>query len=173
MSSLNQLHITPVRCFHPGGLCPDAEPLQSKPPQSEDEFRSASEFILGHFTSSVFLDSILKYGLIPDVDGSRAIEDGLRSDSESVYLATRIDRLYLKRAIQHHNGKGIAVEVQVPRSALLADENYLAPSELERISPETALYLSMCSGACKHRGPIPQAQILSITDCHGLSMYKK
>lgn len=132
----------------------------------------ATEFILGHFTSSTFISSILEHGLLPDVEKSRAIDDRIPSDSESVYLATTFDRSYVDRAMRHHGGEGIAVEVQVFRSALFADEAQSAPATLEQNSPEIALYLSMCGGACKHKGPILLSQILSITDFHGSELYK-
>jgi hypothetical protein len=99
--------------------------------------------------------------------------DRVPSDSESVYLATLFDRYYITRATQHHGGEGIIVEVQVLRSTLFADEGQLGPDSLGRNSPEIALYRSMCSGTCKHKGPILPSQILSITDAHGSDLYKK
>ena len=161
-----------VRCFHPGDALLEWSTFKSGLPIYEKEFPLATEFILGHFTSSAFLPSILEHGLLPDVEKSRAVDDRVPSDSESVYLATTFDRYYVDRAAKHHGGEGIAVEVQVFRSALFADEGQLAPATLEQNSPEMALYLSMCGGACKHKGPILLSQILSITDFHGSELYK-
>ncbi len=162
-----------VHCFHSGDVVREFFSYQSGPPRDEKEFLSATEFILGHFTSSFFLSSILEHGLLPDVEKTRATDDGVPSDSKSVYLATTFDRYYLRRAVERHRGEGLVVEVQVFRSALLADESQSASANLEQASPDEALYLSMCGGACKHRGLIPSSQILSITDCRGLMRYEK
>jgi hypothetical protein len=159
--------------FHPDDVFREFGAYQSHPPTCEKDFSLATEFILGHFTSSTFLSSILVHGLLPDIEKLRAIDDRVPSDPKSVYLATTFDRYYLDRATQHHRGDGIIIEVQVFRSALFADEGQLAPTDLKQNSPEMALYLSMCGGACKHKGQIPLSQILSITDSQGSVLYKK
>ena len=161
-----------IRCFHPRDVFREVLTFKSRLPICEKEFPFATEFVLGHFTSSAFLPSILDHGLLPDVEKSRAIDDRVPSDSESVYLATTFDRYYVERATRHHGGEGIAVEVRVFRSVLFADEGQLQSAALEQNSPEMALYLSMCGGACKHKGPILPSQILSITDFHGSELYK-
>jgi hypothetical protein len=108
---------------------------------------------------------------MPDEHKKRAVDDCVPSDNKSIYLATTYDRFYMERATQHHEGEAISIEVCVEKPALLADEGQLSPRDLATLCPEDALYVSMCGGACKHRGNVPFANILSICDAHGTIIY--
>jgi len=143
----------------------------SRGPRNRAEFDVASQFILGHFTTSAFLPSILKDGLTPDEHKERAVDDNVPSHKKSVYLLTAYDRFYMRRATDHHGGEPISIEVCVDKSALSADEGQLSPRDLATLGAEDALYVSMCGGACKHVGNVPLASILSICDAHGTIIY--
>ena len=139
----------------------------SRPPKNRAELDSASEIILGHFTSSKFFPSIKTNGLIPDTEKERAMDDNLHSDEISVYLSTTFQRFYMDRVVKCHSGEALIVEVKVPRSALRADEEWLAPIELPISDAAEALYQTMCGGSCKHLGPIVPERILSVRAADG------
>jgi hypothetical protein len=160
-----------VRCFDPNDVGKVGIECLSQPPRSRAEFDSATEFVLGHFTSSTFLSNILKEGLQPDVRKERAVADNLPSDGESVYLSTRFDRYYLKRAIDFHGGIGILIDVQVLRSSLTADEEWLSVDQCVNLDANEALYRTMCGGSCRHVGPISLSHILSIRTTDGELVY--
>lgn len=145
-----------IRCFDPTDHGRDWSSYRSRPPDTRQELESATHLILGHFTTSTFLDSILQHGLIPDSSKERAMDDNQPSDTESVYLTAMYDRFYQDRAVEHHGGEAIVVEVLVERASLVADECSL-PLAFQTRPPEEALFLSLCCHAqsCKHRGPIP------------------
>jgi hypothetical protein len=69
------------------------------------------------FTSSIFLDSLRWNGLLPDTNKERTGEDGVPSDSESVYLCSSFDRFYLRRAVERFRGSGIMVVSRFWRNA--------------------------------------------------------
>jgi hypothetical protein len=123
---------------------------------------SASEIILGHFTSSKFLASVKTNGLIPDIKKERAMDDTPPSDETSVYLRTTFDRFYMNRAVKFHGGEALIIEVKVPRRTLRADEAWIAPDERPIRDASEALYRTMCGGQCKHLGAVVPDQILSI-----------
>ena len=166
---------TPMRlqCFHISDSQRSCSNYKSKAPQSREEFDSVTEFILGHFTSSSFLDKILKEGLLPDPHKERAIDDRVPSDSKSVYLASTYDWSYAERAVQHHKGKAIVIDVLVERQSVVADESSLSPNDLVTCDSDTALYHSLCLGACKHPGAIGLSSILSIAELDGTIIHKR
>ncbi len=161
-----------LKCFDRSDWTRGLYSLRSGPPQSRDDFDRSSEFILGHFTSSVFLESILERGLLPDTEKNRAINDRLPSDCESVYLTARYDRFYAERAVKHHDGEPIVIEVLVDRHSIIADESALSPDELASCTVDEALYRSLCCGSCKHPGPVLLTSILTISDLKGSIIYE-
>ncbi len=160
-----------LKCFHQSDFARGWSNYLSRGPRDRAEFDAATQFILGHFTTSTFLPKILKDGLTPDAHKERAVDDNVPSDITSVYLATTYDRFYMKRAMQHHGGEAISIEVCVDKATLSADEGQLSPRDLATLDPVDALYVSMCGGACKHRGNVPLKNILSICDAHGMVIY--
>lgn len=164
-----------IRCFHIDDHKRDWASYQSKPPQTREELMAASHLILGHFTSTTFLDGILKSGLLPDFDKARSMDDRVPSDFQSVYLTAKYDRFYGERAVKYHDGSAVVVEVIVSTEMLQADEGALSPAELAKLPPDLALYESLCcsiSWACKHAGAVPLSQILSITHQDGTPIYE-
>ena len=161
------------RCFHTTDSQRSWSTYRSKPPRSREEFEAATAFILGHFSSSSFLDSILQHGLIPDTFKERSVDDRVPSDNSSVYLATTYDRFYAERAAKHHMGQPIIVEVVVERSKLVADEAALSSCDLETCTPDDALYRSLCFGVCKHNGVISRSSILSISGLDGSVIFEQ
>lgn len=162
-----------LRCFHPADHNKDFFARRSKPPPDRAHFDQATEFILGHLTSSVFLESIVSQGLIPDPYKERAKDANLPSDSKAVYLAVTYDSFFIDRAKEHHGGDGLIVEVRVSCSALAADECWVGDAEAAEIGSMEALYRSMCAGACKHMGVIGPEKILSIRDSKGVVHFQR
>lgn len=157
----------PFRCFDPLDARRNMDTYRSQQPRTRDELFSYSHLILGHFTSSTFLPSILTNGLQPDHDKQREIDDRVPSDAESVYLCARYDRLYIPRVINHRGGSGIAVVVTVPVASLAPDESVLNPVQCGQHPPDIQLFLSLCFGACKHPGVIPTTSFVGIFDTDG------
>jgi len=120
------------RCFDPLDAGRNLDTYRSQRPRTRDELFSYSHLILGHFTSTAFLPSILANGLLPNYEHERIMDDTLPSDHESVYLCAHYDRFYIKRVVEHYGGSGIAIVVSVPIAALAPDECALSPVELEK-----------------------------------------
>jgi len=143
----------------------------SRPPYSLKELKKAKTLVLAHCTSSIFLDEIVKKGLLPYVESKRRINDDLFSDEGCVYLLSTLDRYFLERATKHYGGEGIVVVVKVERNRLEADENIFPPVERGRYQGDEALYLSLCFGQCKHRGRIMPQQIVGIYKADGSKIW--
>jgi hypothetical protein len=156
-----------LRCFYPSDVKRRFGQYFSRPPGDRAELDSASEIILGHFTSSTFLQSITTNGLLPDKAKQRVMDDNLPSDGSSVYLSTTFQRFYMERVVRFHGGKALIIEVRVRRSALTADEEWLEPAERPECDADEALYRTMCGGSCKHIGSVLPDQILSIWAADG------
>ena len=162
-----------AQCFYISDSKRSYPYYRSKPPQSREEFDFITEFVLGHFTSSSFLDSIMNDGLLPDIYNERAIADGVPSDNQSVYLTPNYSRFYADRAVQHHKGRAIVIDVLVERQSVVADESALSPEDLLASDASTALYHSLCFGACKHPGAIGLSSILTITELDGTIIHQR
>jgi hypothetical protein len=156
--------MTILRCFDPIDSALPWDKRQSKPPDSLDAMLSANQLVLGHVTSSTFLNSIRQQGLVPDLHKQRTVDDGVPSDATSVYLRATWDSLYAERAVTQHGGSPIVVVVCVSRTALEPDEAVFAPTDAKTLPLNVRLYHSLCSGACKHQGAIPSDDILGIYD---------
>jgi len=156
-----------LRCFYSSDVKRGMWEYLSRPPTNRAELDSASEIILGHFTSSRFLPSIKTTGLLPDREKQRAMDDNLPSDQSSVYLSTTFQRFYMKRVVKCHGGEALIVEVRVPRSSLSADEEWITPAERPIRDAGDALCRTMCGGSCKHFGAIIPDRILSIRTADG------
>jgi hypothetical protein len=150
-------------CFDPLDLKRDFFNRRSRGPNSIQEMKDAKYLVLGHFTSSVFLVEIKKRGLLPDTYQERSVRDGdLPSDPCCVYLSVRLDKFYIDRAVKYYGGEGLVVVVKVERTLLEADEQAVAPANRKNLSHNELLYLSLCFGQCKHKGPILPTQIIGI-----------
>ena len=161
------------RCFYPSDVARRWDTYLTRPPKNPAELESASELILGHFTSSTFFPEIAANGLLPDQNKERATEDGLPSDEHSVYLLPRFDRFYMDRAVKSHGGEALIIEVIVFRAALSADQEWFAPIDLPITDAMDALSKTMCGGACRHLGPVRAHQILSIRTSDGVILMGK
>lgn len=161
-----------IECFDPFDLKRDFFTRRSREPRSLQEMKNAKHIVLAHFTSSLFLEEIKKQGLIPDTYKKRAMQDGLPSDTECVYLAVKMDTFYINRALENHGGEALVVVVKVELSSLEADENTIAPLRIKNLSRDEMLYESLCFGQCKHRGVIPPSRILGIYNGNGSKIWE-
>ena len=98
---------------------------------------------------------------------AKVSKDDLHNDLKCVYLSPKLDRFFIDRAVHHRGGEGLVVVVRAKRQSLEADENALAPSDLEVLAADDALWLSLRFGQCKHRGMIPRSQISGIYGANG------
>jgi hypothetical protein len=162
MSEIQNSDLNVLECFDPLDLKRDFFNRYSRPPRSLDEMKNARYLILGHCTSSRFLEEIKRIGLVPDYRKERGINDGLQSDSDCIYLLVGLDKYFLNRAILHHGGEGLVICVKVELGLLEADENTIIPSYHKHLPSEEQLYVSLCGNQCKHKGPIKAEQILGI-----------
>lgn len=154
-------------CFDPLDAGRNWSNYRSRAPVTRDELFSYSHLVLGHFTSTTFLPSILAHGLIPDYNHDRIMDRTLPSDRHSVYLCARYDRFYIDRVIKHHGGAALAIVVNLPVAALAPDECALSPVDRKRHPLDSQLFLSLSFGACKHPGVIPTSCFVGIYDVNG------
>lgn len=161
-----------LQCFDPLDATRDSLNIRSRRIKTREELRLYKSIILGHLTSSVFLPSIRSNGLLPDARKERAVNDGVPSYHESVYLCTWLDHFYLNRATENHSGEGIIVVVQIEISVLKPDESALSEVERETLPFEEQLFRSLAQfGACKHLGIIPIEKIIGIYNAQGLRIH--
>lgn len=140
-----------LECFDPADLKLKWSSRRSRSPNTLEELQACTDVVLGHVTDSNYLASIIVNGLIPDPERNRGISDGLPSDGNCVYLMAKLDTHYFGRN-RHRGDCAIVVVVEVERTSLNADENWV--SEGTAGDPGQLLYISLCGGACKHIGPI-------------------
>lgn len=137
-------------------------------PDSFVEFTKITHLEVAHFTSSSVIPSIRRFGIQPRAGGALAIEDGLFTEPDDVYLVSGVDKLYFERAVKTHGGVAAAVVVQVSVSMLRADVNILVPGKMHEWGELKALHHSLLGGACCHRGAIAPTSILAVVDNFGV-----
>ncbi|MCC5465773.1 hypothetical protein [Pelosinus baikalensis] len=109
-----------LECFNPA-----AKDMSGTSVRNAEEINEYDHFILGHITSTAILDSISEKGLLPPRVTNIRIKDNLDSDIECVYLLCKMDKSYVRRAIEEFGGEGLVVLSRVAKHKLFADENVL------------------------------------------------
>lgn len=91
---------------------------------SYDEYINAEYIILGHLTTSIFLDSILKNGIkAPEYTGNFSNKDMfIDIDKYYIYLAGHFDRVFSENAVKKFGGKEILILIKVKRNTLELDD---------------------------------------------------
>lgn len=161
---MNPAQFVVLECFRPTDLMVPWQERRIRVPDSLEEFTKVTHLDVAHFTSSNVIPAIWMSGIQPGAGSARAINDGLFSEPDDVYLSSGVDKHYLKRAVKAHGGIGVAVVVRVPVSMLRADINILVPRGVKELGELEALHLSLVAGACSHRGKISPASILTVVD---------
>ncbi len=89
-------------------------------------FKQAEEVVLGHFTTSVFIDDILKNGLkIPKYTKNYSNDDMfVNGDDEYIYLTSHFDKIFSVNATKKYGGKEVLLLVSVPIRDLELDNLY-------------------------------------------------
>ena len=89
----------------------------------KDIFEASEELILGHFTSSIFLESILNEGLLPPSKTNKYsnFHDAQPGDENYIYLITHYDSFFAQKAVEKYGGEEIVIMVRVKKETLELD----------------------------------------------------
>ena len=87
---------------------------------SINDFKQCEYVILGHFTSSAFIDSIMENGLLPSAETKISSNDDLLQpgDENYIYFTSYFDPLYGENAVKKYGGQPILVLVRLSPSIL-------------------------------------------------------
>lgn len=136
------------------------------PPRMED-FKAHDTLILAYYTNFSKLAIVLKTGIFPEPTTPGFTTKGEPLEDLTIYLHTE---LLPSSDFQHrHNLQNfdVVIGVEVSKSLLQPAWYCTTPTELQRFHRDTALFLSISRGACRHKGPIPVSRILQSWDCMG------
>lgn len=90
---------------------------------SREELLNTESVILGHFTSSIFIDSILSRGLIAQSETNIQSVGGHTNinDYEYIYLTREFDTFFSEKSVEKFQGKEILIIVNIPTNLLETD----------------------------------------------------
>jgi hypothetical protein len=147
---------------------------------TKEEFFNADKIILGHFTTSKFLTSILENGLQPvSVTQNYSSDDMVQAGDENyIYLAANYDRVFSKNAVEKHGGEEILLIVSVERKYLELDDLMQKYSSKNiSLDDKDILYDALTSDLypqCRTKYPINPDNIISILSAKDNEfLYKK
>ena len=88
-----------------------------------EEFINAKYIILGHLTTSIFLDSILQNGLLsPKKTNIYSNDDMLMEGHENyIWLTSHLDIVFAQNAVKKHGGEPILILVKIEPHKLELD----------------------------------------------------
>lgn len=88
------------------------------------EYSESEYVILGHFTTTVFLDSILKNGIqSPKYTGNFSNKEIFsESDKSYIYLSGHFDRVFSQYTVKKFGGKEVLLLVKVKKDTLELDD---------------------------------------------------
>ena len=128
----------------------------------------ATHLVLAHATSTTLLGAIRREGLQPNAGRRMPTDEMVASDESSVYLMAVWDSFYAERAVRFHGGEAAILIVRVPIDRLEADEAMISPANRGTGTLVANLHVSLCGGACKHRGRVAPDCILGTFDRSGM-----
>jgi len=83
---------------------------------SLEVFKNSDSIILGHFTSSKFLEGICQHGICPPTKTKMfSNKDNLFSDGDEkyIYLSSHFDSFFSENAVKKHGGDEILILVKI------------------------------------------------------------
>lgn len=134
------------------------------------EYNSAKHVILGHFTTSVFLNSILENGIqLSQYTGNSSYKEIFKEDDENyIYLAGHFDRDFSKNAVKKFGGNEILILVKVKRDTLeLDDVNNIYSKKGIKLNSNKDIYNALTQSLfsqCRTKQIILPEQIIGILD---------
>ena len=137
---------------------------------SINDFKQCEFVILGHFTSSAFIDSIVENGLLPPVEtGFFSNDDMLQPGDENyIYFTSHFDPLYGENAVKKYGGQPILVLVKLSPSILELDDLFNRHTSAGiRLTDLSKIYEELKNpGAAqaRTRKNIPACDIIDIID---------
>jgi len=135
---------------------------------SFDDYLASNYVILGHFTTSVFLEKILDFGLLPanKTNMFSNIDMFINGDDEFVYLAGHFDHVFSQNAIKKFGGEEILLIVKIERSELELDDLLKHHSKQNRdIQDHKQIYKILTQdifSQCRTKSTIPPENILHV-----------
>jgi len=139
-----------------------------------NEFSVVNKIILGHFTTSTFLNDILKYGLLPPIITSKYSNDDIfvSNDAKYIYLTTQYSYLAMsiisRNAVNKYGGEEIVLVVEVNKEDLELDNlnGHYTKQGITDFKDEQLLYEELtqnpCFSQCRIKKAIRPNQILKI-----------
>lgn len=149
---------------------------------SYDEYNNADYIILGHMTSSFFLEEILIKGLLPPVltnnySNKTMFENG---DENYIYLTAHLDRCFSQNAVEKYPGEEILLLVKIEIQSLELDDlkKYYSKQNIDLRNPEVLHHvLTTPTFDCncrtkKHITPDSIIEVFKIKDLWNLPLIK-
>ena len=135
-----------------------------------EEYENSEYIILGHFTTSVFLDSILLDGLDAPINTNKFSNKDMFMDGDEyyIYLTGHFDSLFAENAVKKFGGKKILLLVKVRKKTLELDDlrniytNQGIDLTCQRTIYEVLHKNIMCQ--CRTKVKILSEQIIEILD---------
>lgn len=135
---------------------------------SYDDYIASKYIILGHFTSSIFIENILKNGLLPAKETNKFSNNDMFSDGDDdfVYLAGHFDHVFSENAIKKFGGEEILLIVKIERNKLELDDLQKQYSRQNKdIQDQKQIYTVLTQeiySQCRTKSIIPPENILHI-----------
>lgn len=130
------------------------------------EFDKAGTLVLGHFTTSIFLDKILENGLQPPAKTGKYSNDDMivPGDEHYIYLAAHYDNVFSKNAVERYGGDQILILIEIDKSALeLDDLNQKYSKENVNLKDQEELHKALTQNIfaqCRTKTEIRPSQIV-------------
>ena len=135
-----------------------------------EEFYNSEYIILGHFTTSIFLESILIYGINPSIDTRNHLNKDIILDSQNqyIYLLGHFDKAVSENAVKKFGGTEILILIKVKKNTLeLDDVNCIYSKRGINITSEELIYTALTQSLfsqCRTKQNILPEQIIEIID---------
>lgn len=144
---------------------------------SKEEYDKAEYLILGHFTTSKFLDSILTNGIKAPVETNNYSNRDMfiEGDKYYIYLTSHFDSVFARNAVAKFCGHEILILVKVKKDTLECDnlENYYTNKGIS-LNCQNEIYKALVQGKglsyqCRTKVKIPPEQIIEVLDVEEVS----
>ncbi len=141
------------------------------------EYNSAKYVILGHFTTSVFLNLILKNG----IQSSQYTRDTsnkkvFKEDESYIYLVGHYDRVFSKKSVEKFGGNEILILVKVKKDTLeLNDVNFVYSKKGIKLTSNKDIYNALTQSLfsqCRTKENILPEQIIGVLDVEKIEQNK-
>lgn len=145
---------------------------------TKEQYEKSKYIILGHFTTSIFLDSILSNGLKAPINTNCFANKDMfvNGDEYYIYLTSHFDPIFAENAIKKFNGEKILILVKVEKETLELDNlmNFYTNKGIKLNCQET-IYETLVKAQhvmcqCRTKIEILPEQIIEVLDVNEVNI---